>query len=113
MQTAEHKRHITENCSYQRCPECRADNSRWHAQTKEFRYGHVHAYLSWIRPRLEAIRNGENSLGARRWREDFVAALNTRISSHIPQQNGRKHAPEYAKYHLATYGNDFRFLHAL
>jgi hypothetical protein len=29
------------------------------------------------------------------------------------KEYGSTIAPEYAKYHLATYGNDYRFLHNL
>lgn len=120
MQSAEHKQHITQNRSYSHCPECRADSSRLFAYTKPFRYAHVHEYLSWVRPRIEAIRAGaieqeqeQEEYNALWWHRDFVRALHNRISSHLPGQSGRKHAPEYAKYHLATYGDDYRYLHNL
>lgn len=116
MQTQEHKQHIAGRVSHNSCPECRADNSRRFARKMPFHYGFVHEYLSWARPRVEAIRtaqNGGDTVEARRWQSDFVRALHNRITSHIPDQTGRKHAPEYAKYHLGTYGNDYRYLHAL
>lgn len=115
MQSAEHKQHITENVSHNNCPECRADNSRLFAQKRPFKYGHVHEYLTWIRPRLQALKTGENGgnkVEAKWWYRDFIAALHARISPHLPE-TGRKHAPDYAKYHLATYGNDYRFIHNL
>jgi hypothetical protein len=113
MTTIEHERHLTERTSHSNCPECRADTSRRSAVKTPFRYRFVHDYLAWARPRLDAIRNGVNSVDASTWQRNFVSALHNRISSHIPNQTGRKFAPEYAKYHLAAYGNDFRFLHNL
>jgi hypothetical protein len=110
--TAEHQKHIDTRVAHSRCPECRADNSRRFAFTVPFRYGHVSVYLAWIRPRLEAIRTkqqGGATVEARQWQRDFVRALHSRINSHVPTP-GRKHAPEYAKYHLATYGNDWHYL---
>ena len=71
------------------------------------------AYLQWARERLDAIRtktNGGDSVEALWWHRSFMDALHTRISSHSAE-TGRKYAPDYAKYHLATYGNDWHFLH--
>lgn len=114
MQTTEHKQHIAKCQSHNRCPECNADTQRRFAGNGEpFRYAHVTEYLAWVKPRVEAIRAGDNSVNARIWQRDFLRALHNRINSHITNQTGRKHAPEYAKYHLATYGNDYRFLHNL
>lgn len=114
MISQEHKRHIKENVSHSRCPECRADNSRRFAARISFHYDHVHDYLKWVKPRIEAIRTkqkGGDTVEARIWQRDFIRALHNRISSHI-QNPGRKHAPEYAKYHLATYGNDWHYLNS-
>ena len=94
MQSTEHKKHIAERTSYSSCSECRADTERRFAGGQAFKYGHVHEYLTWIRPRLEAIRNGEASVNARIWQRDFVRALNNRISSHA-SGNGRKHSHSY------------------
>jgi len=113
--------HIGMHTSHNNCPECRADNSRSFATGRQFNHTSVPAdamskYLAWIRPRLEAIRTktqGGDTVEAIWWQRDFMRALHNRINSHIPNQNGRKHAPEYAKYHLATYGNDYRYLHSL
>jgi hypothetical protein len=117
MTSIVHKEHIAKHISHNNCPECRADNSRWHAQTRTFRHADVPAdalrkYLRWIRPRLAAIRDGNNTVDAQRWQRDFVAALHNRLYSQMAG-SGRKFAPDYAKYHLATYGNDFHFLHNL
>ena len=107
--------HIGRHVSHNSCPECRADNSRRFAGNGQpFRYAHVNEYLTWVKPRLEAIRTGENggnTVEAIWWQRDFIAALHNRINSHIPNQTGRKYAPDYAKYHLATYGNDWKYLH--
>jgi hypothetical protein len=116
MRTSEHQQHIDSRMSHNNCPECRADNSRWHAQHKAFSHADVptearHSYIAWIRPRLEAIRTGNQTLEARRWQRDFLDALHSRISSHITE-TGRKFAPEYTRYHLATYGNDWHYLNS-
>lgn len=117
MQSEEHKKHIAARISWNSCPECRADNSRWRAQTRPHEYKYVREYLSWVRPRLEAIRNGaieqgraKDSYEALWWYRDFINALHRRISSHL-SDTGRKHAPDYARYHMRTYGNDYRFIH--
>jgi hypothetical protein len=94
MKSTEHRKHIAENISHARCSECRADTERRFVGGWPFRYGFVHEYLTWVRPRLEAIRNGEQSTNARIWHRDFIKALNTRISSHLPA-NGRKHSHSY------------------
>jgi hypothetical protein len=120
----EHLKHFEHKAfgySLNTCPQCTADNSRRFAQVTKFRHQDVpkdvrHEYLAWVRPRLEAIRTGTNggdTVEARRWERNFIAALHNRITSHMPNQGGRKYAPDYAKYHLATYGNDYRYLHAL
>ena len=113
MRSQHHQKHIDNRTAWNNCPECRADNSRRFAVTSPFKYGFVREYLSWIKPRLEAIRSGitgGDTLNAQEWLRDFRRALNTRINSHIEGMNGRKHAPDYAKYHLSTYGNDHHFL---
>lgn len=116
MQTDMHRNHIAARKSYNSCPECRADNSRRFAVNRPFRYQYVREYLSYVRPRLEALRTGQNggdTVAARQWyRYDFMPALHNRINSHIPGQTGRKYASDYAKYHLATYGSDWHYLNA-
>ena len=64
MQSLLHKQHIRHNVSDMRCSECRADSERRFAGNHPFHYAYVHQYLEWVRPRLEAIRNGENSVDA-------------------------------------------------
>jgi hypothetical protein len=115
--------HLGMRVSHSGCPECRADDSRRFACSKPFRHLDAqgdtrHKYVEWVRPRIEAIRNGaidaeraHGEYNALWWHRDFVRALHSRITSNMAGQGGRKHAPEYAKYHLATYGNDYRYLH--
>ncbi len=119
MRSIKHGNHILLSESHNNCPECRADNSRRFARTQKFSHTAVpvdarRKYLAYLTARLEAIRtglNGGNTVSAVQWyRWDFLPALHKRISSHIPNQSGRKYAPEYAKYHLATYGNDWHYL---
>jgi hypothetical protein len=105
-----HKAH--HNC----CPQCNAEHCRSFVDVQPFRYQFVSKYLAWVKPRLAAIRDGVkggDTVEAHRWHRDFMTALHRRISTHLPNQSGRKHMPDYAKYHLATYGNDWRFLHNL
>jgi hypothetical protein len=61
---------------------------------------------------LKTGENGGNSIDAARWHRNFVDAIHNRIYSQMAG-TGRKFASDYAKYHLATYGNDYRFLHNL
>lgn len=117
MQSEVHKAHVASRISHNNCPECRADNSRWHAQRTPFNHQGVpadamHSYMAWVRPRLAALRSGTSTIEAKRWQQNFRDALSNRIYSQMAG-SGRKFAPDYAKYHLATYGNDFRFLHNL
>jgi hypothetical protein len=90
-----HFEHIALRVSHANCRQCNADNQRRFAHVTPFRYGFVHEYLSWIRPRLAAIRDGENSVDARRWHRDFMQALHTRISSRGQNPAWRKLAPGY------------------
>ena len=94
MQSITHKQHIRHRISDSRCSECRADCERRFVSKSPFKYGHVREYLSWIRPRLEAIRKGESSVNARIWYREFLDALHTRISSHSPV-SGRKMCRSY------------------
>jgi hypothetical protein len=120
LQTYKHKEHLTQNTSWNSCPECRADTSRRFTGMAPFLHSAVptdvrHKYYAYVKARIDAIRTGENggnTVEARQWyRYEFMRALHRRISSHLPQQTGRKHAPNYAKYHLATYGSDWNFVH--
>lgn len=96
MVTMEHKDHLASNRSHNSCPECRADCERRHAVTSLWiGYRHVHEYLTWAKPRVEAIRNGEDSIDARRWARDFTAALHSRINAKVSQAFGRKHSDGY------------------
>lgn len=110
--------HVGMRVSHNNCPECRADSSRQFARGQVFSHTSVpadarRAYLNWTRERLDAIRTGTNggdSVEAKWWYRNFMDALHRRITSHATG-TGRKFAPEYAKYHMATYGNDWRFIH--
>ena len=59
--------------------------------------------ISWVRPRLAAIRNGESSVNARIWQLDFLKALNRRISSHAAG-TGRKWCDSYLQ-RMGQFGN--------
>ena len=95
MQTPTHQRHIAERLSHNNCDECRADCERQFLRAQWPGYRHVTEYLNWIKPRLEAIRNGENSLNARQWYREFIRALHRRISLKVAGETGRKQCPGY------------------
>lgn len=97
MRSAKHEQHLKSNVSHMDCSECRADNERRWTGHSPFRYAHVHEYLTYVRPRLAAIREkteaGE-SVEARIWLRGFIGALNNRINSHLPER-GRKYSHSY------------------
>lgn len=80
MRTAEHQAHIDARTAHNDCRECRADTERRFVSTAKWQYQHVHDYLAWAQPRIEAIRNGEDSVNARIWLRDFRMALDRRIN---------------------------------
>lgn len=43
-------------------------------------YQKVGEYLAWCKPRIEAIRNGDQSEDALYWHKEFLATLNRRIN---------------------------------
>lgn len=94
MQSIPHKQHIRHSISQNNCSECRADTERRFARNTPFHYAHVRNYLSYVRPRIDAIRNGESSVDARIWQRDFLKAMNRRITSHAAR-TGRKHSDSY------------------
>lgn len=94
MRSAEHNVHLARNVAHNNCPECRADCERQFVGGKPFKYAQVPTYLEWIRPRLAAIREGDNSIPAQQWHRDFLRALHRRISSHL-QRTGRKQCHSY------------------
>jgi hypothetical protein len=97
MKSQTHLAHIASRISHNNCPECRADCERRQVANRPFKYGHVHEYLSYVKPRLEAIRTGENGgnkASARQWHREFLRALDNRILSHVTRE-GRKYAPGY------------------
>jgi hypothetical protein len=95
MQTATHQRHITERVSHNNCDECRADCERQFLREQWPGYRHVTEYLNYIKPRLDAIRNGENSVNAHHWYREFIRALHRRISLKVTRETGRKQCPGY------------------
>jgi hypothetical protein len=95
MQSSTHKQHIAGNISHNNCSECRADNERQFARIHRFEYRHVHEYLTYVRPRIEALRKGENSVNARIWHRDFLKALHNRIESRMPNPVTRKRSHSY------------------
>lgn len=78
--TEKHQQHLKSNISHNDCRECRADTERRFVSTAQWSYQHVHEYLSYVAPRLKAIRDGENSINARQWLRDFRIALDRRIN---------------------------------
>lgn len=80
MRTAKHQQHLDTHTAHNTCTECRADTERRFVMTAKWDYRHVHDYLSCARPRLEAIRNGEDSVNARIWLKAFRTALDRRIN---------------------------------
>lgn len=77
-----HSQHISDRTAHNNCSECRADCERRLAIGHPFKYEHVTEYLSYVKPRIQAIRAGESSVDARIWHRQFIKALNRRISSH-------------------------------
>ncbi len=83
MKTVEHLKHIASRTSFNDCPECRADTERRFVSTSPWSYQHVADYLRFVRPRLDAIRYGEDSTSARVWLRQFRIALNRRITEKV------------------------------
>lgn len=97
MRSNEHLKHIASRVSHINCDECRADCERQFVFNRPFKYAHVHEYLTYVRPRLAAIKakmHDGDSANARQWYRDFMRALENRIASHI-ERKGRKYAPGY------------------
>src|ERR1019366_2707649 len=80
MRTANHQKHIDTRNAHNDCRECRADCERQFVATAQWRYQHVHDYLAFAQPRLQAISNCENSVSARQWLRNFRIALDRRIN---------------------------------
>lgn len=110
MKSAQHNQHIAEFVSHNNCPECLADCQRRFARESKWPgYQHVTAYLAWIRPRLEAIRQGNATVAALRWHRDFMQAMHRRISLRNMPETGRKHQPGYEIRLQATRFKGSRF----
>lgn len=111
MQSNQHLQHIRSRVAWNNCPECRADNERRFAPAQWPGYQHVHEYLTWARPRLEAIQAGENSPLAQSWHKDFLNALNRRIYLKVQPNSGRKFSHSYTErlrqFRNMTVGSDY------
>jgi hypothetical protein len=90
-----HFEHTAFNYSLNTCPRCNAERERRFAYVTPFHYEHVHEYLSWAKPRVEAIRAGNTEVNARQWQRDFVRALHKRISSRGSNPVWRKRNDSY------------------
>lgn len=112
MKSQAHNIHLKNRISHNNCPECSADCERQFVAFRPFKYAHISEYLNWIKPRLEAIRNGDDSTNAKIWMRDFLRALHTRIGSHIPVA-GRKQCHSYLE-RLGQFGanTDANYLRA-
>lgn len=84
MTSHTHERHLVERVSHSDCPECRADTERWFVDTRQWRYKYVADYLNYIKPRLEAIWQGVDTLEARQWLRKYREAADRRISLKVP-----------------------------
>ena len=95
MRTSEHQRHLDSRIAHNNCDECRADCERsfLHGQWPGYRF--VTEYLSWAKPRIEAIRQGKSSVDARIWHRDFLRALHRRITLKGSSESGRKWNDSY------------------
>ena len=105
-----HTQHVRDRMAWNDCPLCNADRERRFARNVPFHYAHVHEYLEWVRPRLQAIRAGKSSVDARVWLRDFRKAMNRRITSHATGQ-GRKWNDSYLE-RLGQFGHctDVKYL---
>lgn len=97
MQTTEHQRHLKTRVSHNNCQECRADVERQFLRLAFEGYRYVHEYLDFVRPRLEAIKGGFDSVNARHFRSDFREALNRRITLKAGPEIGRKRCDSYSQ----------------
>lgn len=88
-----HKQHV--RVSHNDCDECRADCERQFLRRQWLGYRYVTEYLAWAKPRIEAIRNGEDSANARIWYRDFIRALQRRITLKGASEAGRKWNDSY------------------
>ena len=91
----EHAEHKRASVSHNNCAECRADNERQFVPTQQWHYGHVADYLKHVRPRLQAIRQGKNSVNARIWTRQYRLALHRRIGLKGTLPIGRKWSDSY------------------
>lgn len=97
MRTTEHQHHIDSRIAYNHCQECRADCERQFLRPQWPGYKHVTEYLTFIQPRLQAIKTGENSTNAGIWYRKFTEALHRRITLKGAAETGRKQNDSYLR----------------
>ena len=95
MQTLHHQQHIARRVSRTDCQECRADCERRFLSPRWPGYRHVSEYLAYVKPRLLAIKAGEQSANARHWQYKFITALQRRITLKGAAETGRKQCDSY------------------
>lgn len=95
MRTIDHAQHIMSRVSHNNCQECRADCERRFLRLRWTSYQFVAEYLAFVKPRLEAIKAGKNSVDAHRWHRDFIEALHRRITLKGAGESGRKQTDSY------------------
>lgn len=96
MITDQHKQHIRSRVSHNDCQECRADTERRFVQTAPWNYDHMRAYLDYVKPRLAAIKAGENSADSHIWMQKFRVALDRRITLKVSASKAeRKRCDSY------------------
>lgn len=95
MQTKTHAQHIASRTAHNNCQECRADCERQFLRRQWPGYQFVTEYLAFAQPRIEAIRQGEDSVNARIWHRDFVKTMQRRITLKGRAETGRKYCDSY------------------
>lgn len=111
MRSADHKKHLATNVSWNNCPECRADNERRFVPPRWAAYRFVHEYLTFAAAGFggKGVRTwwGGDRLTADQWRREFVAALHNRISLRVAPPRWRKLSHAYVeRLRMALGGRD-------
>jgi len=94
MRSKKHELHLQQNVGRNDCQECRADTERRFLR-RQFAYQFVADYLAYVRPRLEAIKNGESGSDSHHWMKEFQRALHRRIGLKLGDEQGRKRCDSY------------------
>jgi hypothetical protein len=93
--TTEHQSHLETRHAYNDCRECRADTERQFVATAQWHYDHVHDYLAFAQPRIEAIKAGTDTVDSRIWLRDFRKAMDRRINLKVGSPKWRKLSDGY------------------